>query len=122
MIRVRLSLSRAANSCGFLDFHGTTDSSKRVLKEATSDNLKFMLRTDGKESIQFKTFEEKQKVLRLPHVSPLHLISQKKACWITDREGFNVNTLVRDESQGAQSSPQLTAAAATTHKGSHKYD
>lgn len=121
MIRVRLPLSRAANSCGFLDFHGTTDSSKRVLKEATSDNLKFMLRTEGKESIQFKTFEER-KVLRLPHVSPLHLISQKKACWITDREGFNVNTVVRDESQGAQLLQQLTAAAATTHKGSHKYD
>lgn len=61
MIRVRLPLSRAANSCGFLDFHGTTDSSKRVLKEATSDNPKFMLRTDGKESIQFKTFAEKKK-------------------------------------------------------------
>lgn len=46
MIRVRLALSRAANS--FLDFHGTTDSSKRVPKEATLDNLKLMLRTDGK--------------------------------------------------------------------------
>lgn len=41
-----------------------------------------------------------QNVIPLSHTSPFYLISQKTAYSVTDRERENVNTIVRDESQG----------------------